>query len=486
MNPSSSVTMSRRLTATANRNAALIKWISVAAIVLSVMLIFRKLPVGPAIEALLGWIGRLGLWGPVVFGLIYIVAVVALAPGSALTLAAGTLLGLVVGTITVSVASTTAAALAFLIARYLARDKVLKMVKKDPRFDAIDKAISESDWKIIALLRLSPAVPFNLQNYLYGLTGARFWPAMLTSWITMLPGTFLYVYLGHVGRAGLEAASGGQRHRTPGEWAMIVVGLLATVAVTVYVTRLARKALKERTAIAETGKPTPDHTQSEASSASSGPKGWPWGATITAAVALAMLVAAVSVQLKPELLRRVFGGLLGPPRVTLREAYATKPDGPAFDHSAYDKLVKAHVAPGGWVDYEGLKKDAEHLDSYLRSLADALFDDLGRDQKLALLLNAYNAFTLRLILDYYPVDSIRSIPAEKRWDAKRWQIGGYTWGLNQIEHEQIRPKFREPRVHFALVCAAIGCPPLRSEAYTADRLEEQLEDQARYVHGHKR
>jgi uncharacterized membrane protein YdjX (TVP38/TMEM64 family) len=318
---SNSFTTSQGLTVTVNRNAALIKWASVAVIVLSVMLIFRKLPVGPAIEALQGWIGRRGFWGPVVFGLIYIVAVVALAPGSALTLAAGALFGLGVGTITVSIASTTGAALAFLIARYLARDQVLRMVKKDPRFDAIDRAISESDWKIIALLRLSPAVPFNLQNYLYGLTGARFWPAMLTSWITMLPGTFLYVYLGHVSRAGLEAVSGGQRHRTPGEWAMIVVGLLATVAVTVYVTRLARRALKERPAITETDRPTSDHAQSEASSASSGPKGWPWGTTITATIALVLLVVAVFVQFKPELLQRMLGGLLGPPRVTFHEAY---------------------------------------------------------------------------------------------------------------------------------------------------------------------
>ena len=103
-----------------------------------------------------------------------------------------------------------------------------------------------------------------------------------------------------------------------------------------------------------------------------------------------------------------------------------------------------------------------------------------------LLINAYNAFTLRLILDYHPVASIKDIPAAKRWAHKRWGLGPHTWSLDQIEHDQIRPKFGEPRVHFALVCAAVGCPRLRNEAYRADDVEQQLEDQARYVHGHER
>ena len=111
---------------------------------------------------------------------------------------------------------------------------------------------------------------------------------------------------------------------------------------------------------------------------------------------------------------------------------------------------------------------------------------MSRDQKLALLINGYNAFTLRLILDHYPVKSIKDIPADERWDAERWTIGGQTWSLDQIENEQVRPHFKEPRIHFALVCAAVGCPPLRHEAYVADRLEEQLEDQATFAHTHER
>ncbi len=468
-------------TAWARRHAGAVKLISVAAIALSLFLIARRLPVGEMVESLSGLVRGLGVWGAIVYGLIYIVAVVALVPASALTIAAGAIFGLVAGTITVSLASTTGAALAFLIARYLARDAVARRVRRYPKFGAIDRAIGEGGWKIVAMLRLSPAVPFNLQNYLYGLTKIRFWPCVLTSWVTMLPGTLMYVYLGHAGRAGLEAASGG-RSRGPGEWALIVVGLLATVAVTVYVTRLARRAMREHPGVTANGEELRPGGEDHATPAA----GWPWGATITALLALVAVAVAVAAQIRPEVLHGLLVRLGGPPRVTLKEAYSENPNGPRFDHRPFDELLKAHVAPGGWVDYQGLSRDSGKLDAYLARLAEAPFGEFGRDEKLALLLNAYNAFTLRLILDHYPIDSIRSIPEDRRWDAVRWKVGPHTWSLNQIEHEQIRPRFREPRVHFAMVCAAIGCPPLRSEAYTAGRLDEQLEDQAGYVHSNGR
>ncbi len=148
--------------------------------------------------------------------------------------------------------------------------------------------------------------------------------------------------------------------------------------------------------------------------------------------------------------------------------------------------MNEYVDDAGYVDYAGLAERQSDLNGYLASLGSAPFDAMGRDEKLALLINAYNAFTLRLILDYYPLDSIRDIASGDRWDAERFKIAGTTYSLNQIEHEQIRPKFREPRIHFALVCAAVGCPKLRNEAFTGERLEEQLEDQTRYVHSHDR
>jgi len=283
----------RGVAAAVSRYATLIKECSLALIVGSILLSLRRVPVGPLIEAVEQWIAGLGFWGPVVFGLLYIVAVLLLIPGSAWTLAAGALFGLLGGTIVTSLSSTTAAALAFLIARYLARDWVVRKVHRYPRFIAIDRAIREGGWRIVALLRLSPAVPFTLQNYFYGLTGIRFWPCLLTSWLAMLPGTFLYVYLGHVGRVSVEAA-GAAHERSPAEWAMLFVGMQATVAVTFYVTRLARKALRERTDVAEEEAGTPPGLGEPAQ-----PNGWPWGATFLAGLALAAVTAAIVLHVRP-------------------------------------------------------------------------------------------------------------------------------------------------------------------------------------------
>ncbi len=459
--------------------------VAIGLIVLGGLSLVRRVPLEAALAALGGWLSALGPWGPLVFGLIYAGAVVLMVPGSALTLAGGALFGPVLGTITVSIASNVGAALAFVIARYLGRDAIARKIRANPKFDAIDRAIGEGGWKIVALLRLSPAVPFNIQNYLYGITRIGFWPCVLASWAAMLPGTLLYVSLGHVGRAGLEAASGSGRSRSPAEWALIAVGLLATVAVTVYVTRLARRAMQEQGSLGREVESSIPANREELSGASSGRRSLLRDAVLGSA---ALLIAglAVAVELRPGLLRSVVSIIGRPPPATLREAYQSDPGGATVDHARFDSLLRAHVTEGGWVDYRGLSREIGELDGYLEQLALVPFDELGRDEKLALLINAYNAFTLKLILEHYPIDSIKSIPDELRWDAVRWRVGTHLWSLNQIEHEQIRPNFREPRVHFALVCAAVGCAPLRAEAYTAKRLEEQLNDQTRFVHSHAR
>ncbi|MCR4295249.1 MAG: DUF547 domain-containing protein, partial [Elusimicrobia bacterium] len=147
--------------------------------------------------------------------------------------------------------------------------------------------------------------------------------------------------------------------------------------------------------------------------------------------------------------------------------------------------LSAHVREGR-VDYAGLKKDSAGLDAWLAAAAaldENEFKGRSREQRLAFLINLYNAATLRLILDRYPIASIRDIgPAwdpNKAWKLPAVKVFGRTVTLNQVEHEMIRPVFNEPRVHFALVCAAKGCPPLRSEAYDGSRLDAQLDDQAR-------
>lgn len=174
--------------------------------------------------------------------------------------------------------------------------------------------------------------------------------------------------------------------------------------------------------------------------------------------------------------------------MVMAEAYTDPPatESEVFDHSALDRLLHKHVDADGWVDYKALADDPAALDAYIASLADAPFDKMSRDEKLAYLINAYNAFTLKLILDHYPIKSIKDIPSAKRWDAKRWKLSDGVFSLNQIEHKLIRPRFAEPRIHFALVCAAYSCPKLLNQAYTGARLEEQLHSQTAYAHAHDR
>lgn len=186
-------------------------------------------------------IEQLGGWGPVFFVLIYVAATVLLIPGSILGLSAGALFGILRGSLLVSLGSTLGAACAFLLGRYLARDLVARKIDKHASFAAIDRAVAREGWKIVLLTRLSPVFPFTLLNYAFGLTRVSLRDYVLASWIGMMPGTVMFVYLGWLARAGVER----QAHTT-GEWVLHGVGLLATIAVTVFVTRLARKALAAR------------------------------------------------------------------------------------------------------------------------------------------------------------------------------------------------------------------------------------------------
>lgn len=186
------------------------------------------------------WVEGLGAWGPVALGALYVLTCVAFVPGSLLTLVAGATFGVLVGSVTVSIASTLGATLAFLVGRHLARDRVARLVEGNARFAAVDRAVGRRGLRIVLLTRLSPVFPFNLLNFAYGLTGVRLRDYVLGSWIGMLPGTVMYVYLGAVfGEAATD------RSRTPAEWALFLGGLAATVAVAVMVARIARRAIDE-------------------------------------------------------------------------------------------------------------------------------------------------------------------------------------------------------------------------------------------------
>ena len=198
--------------------------------------------INSALQSTLQWIESLGFWGPVAFIIIYIVAAVLLISGAILTLGAGVLFGVVKGSIFVSIASTLAATAAFIIGRYLARGWVAKQIESQPKFKAIDAAVAKEGWKIVGLTRLSPIFPFVFLNYAFGITQVSLRDYVLASWIGMMPGTVMYVYIGSL--AGDIATLGaGAEQPSSIQWAIRIVGFIATVVVTVYVTKIAKKAL---------------------------------------------------------------------------------------------------------------------------------------------------------------------------------------------------------------------------------------------------
>jgi Protein of unknown function, DUF547 len=164
----------------------------------------------------------------------------------------------------------------------------------------------------------------------------------------------------------------------------------------------------------------------------------------------------------------------------------TKP----VDHSTWDVLLKKHVNAKGMVNYKGMNSDLPALNNYLNILGN---NEPGKswttNEKLSYWINAYNAFTIKLILDYYDNGKLKSIKdigtiipiprINDGWSKKFIKIGKKTLSLNNIEHDIIRKEFAEPRIHVALVCAAKSCPPLRNEAFTPNLLSAQLDDQFR-------
>lgn len=205
----------------------------------------RYLGIQDLLRVALDWVAGLGVWGMGVYVLLYILATVLFIPGSILTLGAGVLFGVFKGSIIVSLAATLGAVSAFLVGRYLARGWVAARIADNPRFKAVDQAVAREGWKIVGLTRLSPVFPFNLLNYAFGLTSVSLRDYFWATWIGMIPGGVMYVYLGSL--AGDLALLGvEERSRSPFEWGLYLLGLVATVTVTIFVTRLARTALAKK------------------------------------------------------------------------------------------------------------------------------------------------------------------------------------------------------------------------------------------------
>lgn len=158
----------------------------------------------------------------------------------------------------------------------------------------------------------------------------------------------------------------------------------------------------------------------------------------------------------------------------------------SLDHILWDRMLKKYVSSEGKVDYVGFQSSVLELSEYLGHLSqNPPAAGWSKEDKLSYWINAYNAFTVQLILNHYPLKSIKDISnglpmLNSPWDISFFKIGGVDFDLNTIEHEVLRKQFDEPRIHFAINCASISCPKLRNEAYLPSKLESQLDDQAQY------
>lgn len=230
------------------------KWakaaLALAALAL-IVLVWRTLPVAEWIEQFRDWVGEQGVVGHLVFILVYVLATVVLAPAGLLTLAAGFAFGFWAFP-TVVIGATIGLTLAFLIARYGVRGWVEKRASSSRLFRAVDKAIESEGWKIVALMRLSPLVPFNLQNYFFGITGINFWSYLAASFFGIMPGTLLYVWIGSLG-----AAAGSSEEASTAKLVGLGIGLVATLAVTIIVSRKAQEKLREIGVAEDTASPPP-------------------------------------------------------------------------------------------------------------------------------------------------------------------------------------------------------------------------------------
>jgi uncharacterized membrane protein YdjX (TVP38/TMEM64 family) len=357
-----------------------------------------------------------GALAPAVYIAGYILAVVFFVPGLPITVLGGVAFGPLWGTFYVWIAATIGAGLAFLVARYAVRSTVERWVQASPRIARMDGHVAEHGWRIVMLTRLVPLFPFNLQNYAYGITRVGFWPYAITSAICMLPGTAAFTFAG-----GALSDGRGDVKRT--------LAYLGIAGVLLVLISLIPRWLQRRSRLA--------------------------GDLLKTAVIATLLGAA--------------------------------PPAAAAGDDAYARLLKAHVKPGtvsgikvALVDYRAIKADPAYAQA-LGALARARPDSLTSDaERIAFWANAYNLAAIKAVLDQYPTKSIKDggTLLSPIWKKKVATVRGTAYALDDIEHGILLKAFREPRVHFAIVCASLSCPDLRAEPYDPARLDSQLDEQA--------
>jgi uncharacterized membrane protein YdjX (TVP38/TMEM64 family) len=221
----------------------LLLWIAAVVALTAVILFSPSIDAGEWIRTIGGFVDRLGGAGPLLYVLLYVAVAVLAGPAWLLSMTAGFVWGLPIGLCMVTIGATLGAAAAFQLARHAARRRVERLAQKNATFAAIDRAVAAHGWKVVLLLRMSPVIPYTISNYLYGLTAIRFWPYFAATAVGSVPVFFLYVSIGAAGRAAAEG-----RSRSPLEWAILGVGVAATLVVTVVITRAARRELARHSA----------------------------------------------------------------------------------------------------------------------------------------------------------------------------------------------------------------------------------------------
>ncbi len=168
-----------------------------------------------------------------------------------------------------------------------------------------------------------------------------------------------------------------------------------------------------------------------------------------------------------------------PPAPPQKELPADEKKAAPFTHQLWDDLLRTYVSSSGWVNYAGMRPEKARLEKYLALLqANPPQSSWSREEEMAFWINAYNAHTVKLILDHYPLKSIRDIDKGNPWDVKRIKIGNKLYSLNEIENEMLRKRFGDARIHFAVNCAAKSCPPLYNRAWQASTLSQTLDERA--------
>lgn len=211
-----------------------------AGAVVCIAIAMRLASMADGLTFLDAWVTGYGVAGMAVFAIVGGLAVVFFFPGSILMTASGAAFGLGWGFATALVAACLGAALAFLVSRHVARERIERWAARKPRFAAVDQAIGEEGWKLVVLTRCCPIFPYIFQNYAYGLTRVRFRHYALGSFIGLVPATLLFVYMGSLGRTGAQAVAG---HASSLEMGLRGLGFVASILVTIYITRISTRAL---------------------------------------------------------------------------------------------------------------------------------------------------------------------------------------------------------------------------------------------------